>query len=632
MSLNLATTKSKSSALVNAGLASAAALALLTVATGGYWLWTSRSSAGSIAEGSGTYYTVTPMRLEIVVSQKGELQAVDNIELISKVEGRATITDIVKEGAYVHKNDVLVQLDSSAIRQNIDDLSLEIQRQDAAVANAREMLAIQESNNAAELEGAVVSLQLAEVDLQKYLEGTFPQETKSAATKFEMAKIDLANKQDDLAQAKSLFTRGFVTAADVKKAELALTQANNAVDEAQTALRVLQDYTHRADLAGKQNAVAQAKSKLERVKRQNESMMIQKEADLNSAQQQLSMRQRRMELLKAQFEACTIRAPEDGMVVYSNNPDNQSVIQEGAEVRERQPIIRLPDTRQMKVALKLNESQANRVQPGMRATISITGLPEPLTGTVGKVSIVPISGNRWTNPDSKDYPAEVMLDITPTNLKPSTSAETSIMINTIEDALAVRLEAIYSVGSKSFVFVVNGEKIEPREVKVGESSLTHAALTSGIKAGERVRILEAGQGKRLMEDAGIKIAPATQPARGNGMPNGLPPAVNPTNGASSMNGAAPTSGGRPNFEGSAPGPRDAGGAEARPGVPGGEPRGNGEMRGAGGEMRPGNGEQRGNGEGRRRRGTDGQSGPRPGEGASQQGGAPAAPTQGAAQQ
>ncbi len=522
----------------------AAILLPLTLGSG-YWFMKGRTGGDSSNATAGTVYTVIPMRLDIDVTQQGELQAVDNIELISKVEGRATITDIVKEGAYVHKDDVLVQLDSSIIRQTIDDLSLEIQRQDAAVANAREMLAIQESNNAAELEGAIVSLQLADVDLQKYMEGTFPQESKSAATKLEMAKIDLANKQDDLAQAKSLFTRGFVTAADVKKAELALTQALNAVDEADTALRVLQEYTHRADLAGKQNSVAQAKSKLERVKRQNESMIIQKQADLTSAAQQLSMRQRRMEYLKAQLEACTIRAPDDGMVVYCNNPDSQSVVQEGAEVRERQPIIRLPDTREMKVVLKLNESQANRVQVGMPARVEIAGLPEPLNGSVGKVSIVPVSGNRWTNPDAKDYPAEILLDTTPGNLKPSTSAKAAIMINTIDNALAVPLEAIYSVGNKAFVFVVNGEQREPREVKVGQSNIHFVAIQSGIKEGEQVLILEAGQGKRLLDDSGIKIAPATQPARepgrGNVGPNGMP-GSGPGSGGVNMNIAGSTPG------------------------------------------------------------------------------------------
>jgi HlyD family secretion protein len=464
------------------------------------------------------YVAIKPQQMDITVAIRGELQAVENIELVSRVEGRATITDIVKEGAFVKKDDVLVQLDSSSIRQQIDDLALQLQSAEAAVANAEEMLAIQESNNAAETEGAIVTLQLAELDFKKYIEGTFPQSLSTANTTLAMAKIDLQNKQEDLAQTKGLFTRGFVTAADVKKAELAVTQASNSVEEAETGLRVLNEFSHRADLAAKQNAVAQAKSRLERVRRQNNSMLNQKRVDLSSAQQQLQVRQRRMDYLNQQLAACTIRAPADGMVVYSNNPDNQSMIAEGSEVRERQPIIRLPDTSAMKAMLKLNEAQANRVQPGMRASIAISGIPQPLAGTVSKVSIVPVSGNRWVNPDSKEYPAEVTLDETPPNLKPSTSAEATIMVRSIDNALTVPLESLYSSGSRTFVFtsVAEDQPIVPRPVKVGDASLTRAQIVSGIDSGDRVLILEAGEGKTLLEKAGIKIEPTSQPASNRG--------------------------------------------------------------------------------------------------------------------
>ena len=498
------------------GLAVAGVL-LIVSAAGGYAL-VRRGSATAAGDASAVdrYVIVKPQQMDIAVTLRGELQAVANIELVSRVEGRTTITDIVKEGVLVKQNDVLVQLDSSVIRQQIDDLTVELQRAEAAVANAREMSAIQESNNSAETEGAQVALQLADLDFKKYVDGVYPQTLKTANTTLDMAKVNLQNKLDDLAQAKSLFTRGFVTAAEVKKAELAVTEATNGVDTADTGLRVLNDYSNPADLAAKQNAVAQAKSRLLRVKRQNESMMVQKQADLNSAEQQLQIRKRRMEFLQAQLAACTIRAPDDGMVVYSNNPDNQAIIAEGQEVRERQPIIRLPDTSAMKAVLKLNEAQANRVQLGMRSTVAITGIARPLNGTVSKVSIVPISGNRWSNPDSKEYPAEITLDETPNNLKPATSAEATILIRSIDDALAVPLESLYASGSQTFVFtqVTAEQPVVPRVVKLGDASLTQAQVTEGIDAGDRVLILEAGQGKSLLEAAGIKIEPASQPAGG----------------------------------------------------------------------------------------------------------------------
>ena len=76
--------------------------------------------------------------LDVMVVKDGELQAVENIELISKVEGRTTITDIVKEGASVKAGDVLVQLDSATIRQQIEDDSLGEQQDTASLTNARD--------------------------------------------------------------------------------------------------------------------------------------------------------------------------------------------------------------------------------------------------------------------------------------------------------------------------------------------------------------------------------------------------------------------------------------------------------------------------------------------------------------
>jgi hypothetical protein len=43
------------------------------------------------------------------------------------------------------------------------------------------------------------------------------------------------------------------------------------------------------------------------------------------------------------------------------------------------------------------------------------------------------------------------------------------------------------------------------KVQVGEVNETHAAVTSGISAGAQVLLLGAGQGRDLLEKAGIKI-------------------------------------------------------------------------------------------------------------------------------
>src|SRR3954467_14944010 len=165
----------------------AAAVALL--ALGSYAAWTRWSGSGGPAVAGGGFYTIAPMDLVQHVLKDGELQAVDNIDILCQVEGQSTINTLVKEGTFAHKGDVLVTLDSSAIKQKIDDTALQLQTSEADMTNAREAKEIQESQNDANLDAAKVALDLAKLDYQQYVEGTYPQAVKNAQTDLEMAKI-----------------------------------------------------------------------------------------------------------------------------------------------------------------------------------------------------------------------------------------------------------------------------------------------------------------------------------------------------------------------------------------------------------------------------------------------------------
>ena len=311
-------------------IGAAAALAVV-LGYAGYLKWTGPSNGAAI---TGDFYTVTPMDMVQHVQKDGELQAVDNIDILCLEEGQSVINTIVKEGTFVKKGDVLVTLDASALNQKIDDTNLSLETAEADLTAAKEAKEIQESQNDANLDAATVALDLAKLDMQQYVEGTYPQTVSSAKTDLEMAKITLRNAQEDLANTKSLYAKGFVTGADIEKSELAVTTAQNGLDKAQTALDVLTKYTHAEDLASKQNTMAQAQKSLFRTKQQNLANLEQKISDLNAKTgsrraAQAAGRRACME----QLEFCTIKAPADGLVIYSTSGDRnaQNPMQEGSQ-------------------------------------------------------------------------------------------------------------------------------------------------------------------------------------------------------------------------------------------------------------------------------------------------------------
>lgn len=466
---------------------------------------------------TGKFFTVNPMDLDITVRKDGELQAVNNLDVLCKVEGRSTMVYLVKEGENVKKGDLLVEIDSSTLRQTLETATLEVKQADADLRNSKEMLAIQENQNAADLEAAQVELDLARLALQQYKDGTYPQELADAETLVKMTEITVRNKEEDLEQTKALFSKGFVTAADVKQAELSVTTVHNDLRKGQTALMVLTKYKNLTDLATNQSAVSQADQKLARVKRTNASMLTKSQADVDTKEIALQTKSKNLRKLGEQLEFCKITAPGDGMVVYSRDDDDFRMV-EGAQVRERQRLIRLPDTSQMKAVVKINESQVPRVSVGQRALVKIVGVPDPVGATVTRISPMADGSSRWWNPDLREYPVELVIDRTAPDMKPGLTLTSEIFVEQLRGVTAVPLASIYSQGRESYVFARRAADVEPVKVKIGGASETHAHLAEGLTAGAEVLVLAAGQGRQLLERAGIAISDPLERGVGPGAP------------------------------------------------------------------------------------------------------------------
>jgi hypothetical protein len=222
----------------------------------------------------------------------------------------------------------------------------------------------------------------------------------------------------------------------------------------------------------------------------------------------LVTKKRKLEHLNEQLGYCVIKAPADGLVVYAGdrNYSNSQII-EGAQVRERQQLLRLPDTTNMKAVVRINESQVPKLRSGQRAYVKVVGLTEPLPATLTKISPLADSGSRFWNPDLKEYPVELTLDKTPKDIKPGIGIQAEIFTDRMSDVLAVPLAAIYADRSNNYVFVKDATgDVKPVSVKIAETNETHARVAAGVTPGESVLLLQAGQGRELLERAGISTS------------------------------------------------------------------------------------------------------------------------------
>ena len=493
-----------------------------------------RSPFGAGDKFTGTFQPAVVMDLDVRLTKDGELHAINYVDVINKVEGVNTVQELVREGTYVRKGDKLVVLDSSNIQKAFDASLLELQEGEATLATAKESKDIQEATNKAVLQAAELDLEVAKIELREYVEGVFPQKEAEARTKLDMAVIMVKNKEEDLATTRNLFARGFVTAADLKKAELDVLTVKNDHKKAETDLMVLIEFTNAKELATRKSAVAQAEQKLERTKKENAALLSKSNYVLKNAEQQLNLRKQLHARLEEQLQNCVIKAPADGLVVYTSSGDrDREPLKEGGNVRNQQSLIKLPDTSQMKAVIRVPEGLVPQLRVDennpMRATVNVVGFRKPIGASLSKISVLADSGQRYWNPDLKEFPVELVLDETPPNSKPGLTAKVEVLIDRRRQVVAVPMTSLYYQGNQSFVFVrePGREYPKPAEVRLGAISETHAEVVAGLSTGQEVLLLQPGQGRVLLERAGINVAPPQRPGDAPGRGRRRPPANNP---------------------------------------------------------------------------------------------------------
>lgn len=439
-------------------------------------------------------YTVTRGDLLVSVIEGGNLKAKKSVNIVSEVEGQATIISIVPEGTFVKEGEVLVELDSANLRERYTQQEITFQSAQSSYTEAREAYEIQKNENESKIKAAELKLEFAKMDLDKYLEGDWPQEKRKAEADITIAEEETKRAADKLAWTEKLQEKGYVTRSELEADKLALKKKELELEGAREKLRLLEKYTHPKQVRKLQSDYQEAKKELERVIRRANSQIAQAEAKVEAKKATFALQKARLEKLGKQVEKTTIRAPQSGLVVYASSSGgmrgSQNLIEEGAMVRERQAIITLPDISAMQVDAKVHETVVDKVEVGQEAAITVDAFPDMrLKGQVSKVAILPDAQSRWLNPDLKVYSTGVTIDEVVDSLKPGMSAKVEIIVARLEDVLSVPIQAVSMREGREVCYVVHSREVEVRPVEIGISNDKFVEIKGGLEEGEKVLLL-----------------------------------------------------------------------------------------------------------------------------------------------
>lgn len=424
----------------------------------GYAMFSDREQG--IKPGSLITQPVTRGPFDHIVLEQGEIESSSNIEVTCQVKsqsgGGVSILWVVDEGTRVQEGDKLVELDSSALEQKLNEDKIGVITAEATVTTAKALV------------------EQAKITRQEYLDGVYMTEESALRSEILIAEQDLVKAQKALESSQRLAAKGLIKSLQLEADRFAVANARNQLESAQGRLKVLQNLTKKKMLVQFDSEIESAQAQLSAY----ESELLEEQTQLADTEQQI--------------KNCLITAPAAGVVVHANRYSSRGgnaefVVEAGATVRERQELIYLPDPSKMQVKCKINESRITLISEGMAAKISVDAIPGlVLKGRASKV-------NRYAEPSSffsssiKEYAVTIDIINPPETIRTGMTAEVQIFVEQLDNAIQMPIQGLYEHGGNMYALVQEGpQAFRTQEVEIGATNDTMVTIKGGIDEGETV--------------------------------------------------------------------------------------------------------------------------------------------------
>lgn len=471
------------------GLLAAAAVGL------GSWIMLGRSNKDT-AGPSNDIVEASLQSFDVTTTASGELEARKQIEIRSKLETEATIAEIVPEGSRVKAGDVLVRLNTDKIKQQFDQASLELTNAKAAAAAAAHAYESQVIENEQKLRQARLKVELAELDLQKWLEGDAKTKRQTNLLALSKSSLEVARLAERLAQSYRIVQeRGFlfISKDEFERDQLAYIEAQSAWITAHLESEVFETFEVRKQVKKFESDLDEAKAELEQTRINNTIQLDAKATERAAKSKVVELQEALVQRFESQLGNATITAPNEGLVVFASSMERfswrssgEGPLQIGRQVMPNELLIVLPDVSEMLATVRVHESLANRLRKGQKTSVKIDAAGgRSFPGVIDSIGV--IAEANWRDPNNREYTIKIALDKADAEgLKPSMRCEAIVYLDRAENVITVPAQAVFAEGSIRYVHSRRGDRFAKVPVKLGKQSDTKAEVTAGLESGSWV--------------------------------------------------------------------------------------------------------------------------------------------------
>lgn len=361
------------------------------------------------------------------VTLTGSIEANSRNE-ISLAPTQKVVEVLVKEGQTVKKGDILVKLD-------VSDLKSQLEKQNLNLANAEYNLNHLISNSS--VKDKVTS----------------ENAVKQAKIALETAKINLEDAKKKFEQNKQLFEGGYISANDFDAIKNTLTANENALKNAEITLSNAQSTYSNID-ATVNNQITNQRNQIAMIK-----------ADIEN--------------LNTKIEDCNLKATVAGKVTKIDAKVNQYPVAGDKII--------IDDVSLYKASMDVSQYDAINMKKGQKAIIKVNGANKEYAGVITDIGQLAEKKATSTDQDSK-VNVKVSINKPDANVKVGYEVDAEIILNEKQNALQIGFEAVKEDNDtgKKYVFVVDENNIvAKRYITTGLETDYNIEVLSGLKEGEK---------------------------------------------------------------------------------------------------------------------------------------------------
>ena len=216
-------------------------------------------------------------------------------------------------------------------------------------------------------------------------------------------------------------------------------------------------------------ALRTAQMQLNQLRQQYQNEVRVKQADLKMKQLQDGIFEKGLSAKQRTLDDANIRSPRRATLTYISNEVGSTV---GAGTK----LAIISDLSHFKVACTIPDNHAERVRVGGDVILKIG--KERLPGTISSVTPLSQSGTITFT--------AVPHDMSHPRLRSGLKTEVFVITSIKDDVLRIKNGSFYSGPGLYTLFVVDGDLLLPREVRLGECNYDYIEVVSGLEAGEQV--------------------------------------------------------------------------------------------------------------------------------------------------